>query len=194
MRDNKKTLKIAGIIITGMAAAVLCVVAVLSGWYFKPEKLSKEKMQAAVEAASEQQDSEEETSADDESYYSTVKSFTVKAGQKGEKSSEKKETDNEYLCSYSSERLITKEEADELKNGTYEEFPEGKDIIQMVINEMYARHGYQFQSEELQAYFDGKKWYQDIEARIDNMDDIYSGMTEIEKKNIDFLSAYKEGE
>lgn len=102
-------------------------------------------------------------------------------------------SDTEYLCSYSADRLLTEADINELKNTQYEDLPEGKDIIQMVINEMYARHGYEFNNEEIQAYFNGKKWYQNIEERNDSMDDIYNNMSDIERKNVDFISEYKEG-
>lgn len=100
--------------------------------------------------------------------------------------------DNEYLCSYSSERLITEKDIWQLKAESYEGFPEGKGIIRMIINEMYARYGYQFSNEEILYYFNQKEWYRNINEKVYNMESIYERMTETEKKNIEFLLQYDE--
>ena len=78
-----------------------------------------------------------------------------------------------------------------MRSGIYEGFPEEKDVIQMVVNEMYARYGYQFNNQEIQSYFEQKKWYQDIEEKRSDMNAIYQDMSEIEKSNVDFLSEYR---
>ena len=93
----------------------------------------------------------------------------------------------EYLCAFSSEREITADDVNILLNGAYEGLPVEKSIIQMVINEMYARYGYQFTSVEIQNYFNNKTWYQNIAIGTTDMDSIYNSMTDIEKKNIEFL-------
>ena len=98
----------------------------------------------------------------------------------------------DYLCAYSASRELTQDDVDELNEGTYENLPEGKSIIRMVINEMYARYGYEFSNEEIQAYFDAKPWYQEITDRSNDMDAIYQSMTDIEKANVDFLTSVEE--
>lgn len=142
---------------------------------------------------------------EEEEYSKELKSFEVgtsqmtakEAGNKedadkktedgGEKDTEE---NNVYLCAYTSERLLTEEDIEELNSQPYGDLPSGKNIIQMVINEMYARYGYQFQTSEIQSYFDGKEWYQKISARNPDMDDIFKSMTETEKANVEFLSAH----
>lgn len=106
----------------------------------------------------------------------------------------KDEEESDYLCDYSAERLITEDDVEELKAGTYEGLPEGKNICQMVINELYARHGYQFSNEDIQNYFNQKEWYQNIPTRNTDMGSIFQGMSDIEKKNVEFLSPYGEEE
>lgn len=123
----------------------------------------------------------EETERDTETEAETERDAEAEAASEG------------YLCSYSSERQITEEDVEELMNGTYEDLPQGKSVIQMVINEMYARYGYQFSSEEIQQYFEQKEWYQDIDERNTDMDSIYQNMTDIEKANVSFLSEVSEG-
>lgn len=96
-----------------------------------------------------------------------------------------------YICSYSSERQITEDDIQKLRSGTYEDLPEGKDVIQMAVNEMYARYGYRFSTKEIQDYFEKRQWYQDIAEKNSDMNAIYENMTEIEKENVDFLSSYR---
>lgn len=118
------------------------------------------------------------------------KEETEQAADAENEGEESAEENSEYLCAYSSDRLLTEADIEAFNNGSYENFPSGKNIIQMVINEMYARYGYQFQTGEVQAYFDGKKWYQDISVRNPDMDNVFKNMTDTEKANVEFLSAH----
>ena len=65
---------------------------------------------------------------------------------------------SDYLCSYSSDRLLTDSDVEGYLNANYSEynFPEGINIIQMIINEIYAKHGYEFTDSKLSAYFSNK--------------------------------------
>lgn len=94
----------------------------------------------------------------------------------------------DYLCDYSSQRQMTDADIATLKAGTYGNLPAGKSIIRMVINEMYAKYGYQFTTTDVQSYFDQKTWYQAIANKTNNMDQIYQSMTDVEKANVDFLT------
>ena len=67
------------------------------------------------------------------------------------------------------------------------DYVEGKTLQQMIINEMYAVYGYQFQTDLMIEYFEGKSWYNSIEKREQDMNKIYDNMSEVEHKNIDFL-------
>lgn len=54
-------------------------------------------------------------------------------------------------------------------------------------NEIYARHGRRFSSNELQTYFDSKSWYNGT-ISASEFDSKYSGrLSEIEKKNAEYL-------
>ena len=101
------------------------------------------------------------------------------------------ETDG-YLCSDSSSRVLTQEDIEELQSGTYPDLPEGEGIIQMAVNEMYARKGYQFGSQGIQDYFEEKEWYRDIRQRNSDQKSIYQNMSDIEKANVQFLSSFSE--
>ena len=71
---------------------------------------------------------------------------------------------SDYLCSYSSDRLLTDSDVEGYLNANYSEynFPEGINIIQMIINEIYAKHGYEFTDSKLSAYFSNKTWYKHL--------------------------------
>ena len=64
----------------------------------------------------------------------------------------------------------------------------------MVVNELYAKYGYQFGNEEIQGYFDQQEWYQDIPTRNTDMNDVIQKMTGTERANVEFLSPYIEEE
>lgn len=192
----------------GKAAAILLgfvvvlafagfAVAVLS---MRPAKLSQQKMQKRAEAWKDVKTAETVKEPEDdyqeEEYETELESFEAagtagKAVRKGDKKDAKeKEADTEYLCSYSSERILTEEDITSLNAGTYQGLPNGKGIIQMVINEIYARHGYQFETPEVQQYFEQKEWYQNIRTRNADMDAVLRGMSQIERSNVEFLSAH----
>lgn len=101
-----------------------------------------------------------------------------------------KATTEDYLCPYSSEREITNEEiASYLKFQYY--LPGNRSILQMIVNEMYAKYGYKFKDDELNQYFNEKEWYRNIENKSDDMDTIYKNMSVIEQKNITNLNMYR---
>jgi len=53
--------------------------------------------------------------------------------------------------------------------------------IRLVINEIYARHGYIFSDRKMDAYFRSLKWYKPTSRNVDNR------LTPLEKQNILFL-------
>lgn len=198
-------LKVAMVIILAVIIAIMLVLIVLFKVWSGNGGLSEEKMKSNIDKAGKIMNEVSYNRPD--AYYSgeskKVDSFAVDetsviengAGNNTDTATNDKTdaTDTDYLCSYSNERLVTEEDIDKLKNTKYDNLPAGKDIIQMVINEMYARHGYKFNNKDIQAYFDSKKWYKDIKDHNDNMDDIYNNMSDIERKNVDFISEHKEG-
>lgn len=100
---------------------------------------------------------------------------------------------SDYLCSYSSDRLPTDSDVEGYLNANYSEynFPEGINIIQMIINEIYAKHGYEFTDSKLSAYFSNKTWYKSNTNKVNDMNAVSDSMSEIEKKNVDFLNSYR---
>ena len=100
---------------------------------------------------------------------------------------------SDYLCSYSSDRLLTDSDVEGYLNANYSEynFPEGINIIQMIINEIYAKHGYEFTDSKLSTYFSNKTWYKSNTNKVNDMNAVSDSMSEIEKKNVDFLNSYR---
>ena len=100
---------------------------------------------------------------------------------------------SDYLCSYSSDRLLTDSDVEGYLNANYSEynFPEGINIIQMIINEIYAKQGYEFTDSKLSAYFSNKTWYKSNTNKVNDMNAVSDSMSEIEKKNVDFLNSYR---
>lgn len=105
-----------------------------------------------------------------------------------EETAEEENTD--YLCADSDQRELTEEDVTTLEDLQVEGLPADKGIIQMVINEMYARRGYQFEDQTIQDYFNSKTWYQEIAEKTTDMNAIYESMTDVEKANVEFLQTY----
>ena len=88
---------------------------------------------------------------------------------------DKKGSDNSYLYP-SDKKLLTDEFLSTLS----------KSEIALLRNEIYARHGYIFNSEEYNDYFSKKSWY----TPNSNFDT--SDLSELEIKNKDLIIAYEE--
>lgn len=194
MYKQTKSVKIVFIIVLGIVLATLLGIIAFIMVSQSSGKLSYEKMKENVEPAEKLQQGDTENTTENEFYTKNIKAFDVNKDSDSSSKEKDTESDDSYLCSYSSERLITDEDIEHIKKTKYNGIPKGKDILQMVINEMYAKYGYKFKSEEIQAYFDSKEWYRNIKSYNSNMDDIYSEMTDLEKDNINFLNEHKEGE
>jgi hypothetical protein len=57
--------------------------------------------------------------------------------------------------------------------------------LKIMRNEIFARHGYIFQLQEIADYFNGQSWYV---ARYKN---VYNLLSYTEKKNIEFIKLYE---
>lgn len=58
------------------------------------------------------------------------------------------------------------------------------DQLRLARNEIFARHGRTFQSQDLQTYFNSKSWYTPISANIDLVD-----LTAVERANVELIQA-----
>ena len=90
------------------------------------------------------------------------------------------ETDQQdrYLLPESDSRYLTEQE---IAGCSREE-------IQLMINEIYARHGRAFQSQNNRDYFSSRDWYSPVSGKSDET--IEQEFNEYEKVNVDFLSSH----
>ena len=94
----------------------------------------------------------------------------------------------EYLFAESASRLLTTADVSNFQ-AQYPNsmFPGERSITQMIINEMYARHGYIFKDQALTDYFAQKSWYT---PRTADMEEIYPVMNDVEQANVTLLRTY----
>ncbi len=85
---------------------------------------------------------------------------------------------SDYLLPESNSRYLT--EAD-LKNLTWEQ-------CCLARNEIFARHGRQFQTTEIANYFNGKSWYHGTIAPANFSETV---LNEYERANVNFISQYE---
>ena len=85
--------------------------------------------------------------------------------------------ESEYLFPSDTE-LLTTEYLDTLSD----------DQINLIRNEIYARHGYIFKKEVYKNYFESQSWYHGYDSDMDN---VQKSFNEIERKNIDILVEYQ---
>mgnify|MGYP000018368440 CR=1 FL=1 len=90
---------------------------------------------------------------------------------------------SEYILPDSNTRYLTEGDVEGLS----------KDEIRIAINEIYARHGRMFQTEDLNAYFSSKSWYEPKYSAEEFSAIESSIMNDYEKKNIEFLAEVRDG-
>jgi hypothetical protein len=58
--------------------------------------------------------------------------------------------------------------------------------MNVMLNEIYARHGYIFKDPELKKHFAEESWYKGKQANLSKIK-----LTEIEKENVTFIKAHQ---
>lgn len=77
---------------------------------------------------------------------------------------------SDHILPASDKRVVSEEDIANLTKGQ----------LRLARNEIYARHGYGFKSQDLQTYFSSKSWY--------HPDPSFDGsLNEVEKENVDFI-------
>ena len=104
--------------------------------------------------------------------------FSADADAPAAESSSANASSDQGLLPESAERLLTASDVAGMSD----------DDIQLAINTIYARHGYQFKDSELLQYFKGFDWYQPSET---DMETVKNSFSEIERKNMEFLAAQR---
>ena len=94
----------------------------------------------------------------------------------------------EYLFAESATRLLTATDVSGFQTRYPNSmFPGDRSITQMIINEMYAKHGYIFKDQALTDYFSQKSWYA---PKTTDMEQIYPVMNDVEQANVTLLRTY----
>lgn len=94
----------------------------------------------------------------------------------------------EYLFAESATRLLTAADVSSFQTRYPNSmFPGDRSITQMIINEMYAKHGYIFKDQALTDYFSQKSWYA---PKTTDMEQIYPAMNDVEQANVTLLRTY----
>ena len=62
------------------------------------------------------------------------------------------------------------------------------DTLRLARNEIYARHGWIFESEDLSEYFNSMSWYEGIYTK-DEFDE--SWLNKYERANVDLIKSYE---
>ena len=90
---------------------------------------------------------------------------------------------SEYILPDSDTRCLTEEDVTGLS----------EEAIRIALNEIYARHGRIFQSEDLNVYFASRSWYEPKYSAEEFSAVESSIMNDCEKKNIEFLAEVRDG-
>lgn len=104
----------------------------------------------------------------------------------GQFDTEEEEWEEEILPD-SDDRLIMTEDVDGAVDRFEGLIPASSNVPQMIINEILARHGYWFKNKEIRDYFLDKEWYQGRDDYEEDMDKVMARLSDLEKKNIDFI-------
>ena len=89
---------------------------------------------------------------------------------------------SEYIFPYANERLIARGEYESLDAAT----------LRLAINEIYARHGRQYDTQDLNAFFSSKSWYRPQYSKSE-FDKIESQvLNSYERENIKILTGYRD--
>lgn len=88
--------------------------------------------------------------------------------------------DGDYILPESSSRKLTESDMELIEGNEY--------LLRLARNEIYARHGRKFDSEELRKYFMSKDWYEPLIEPNDFDEDM---LTKIEKYNRDLIKKYE---
>ena len=171
----------------------------LKGGSYKVSGLTKEDSKKTSDATdpNKENSSEQATLAENENE-STMEQSTVSTetqadanaqpGADGGNAAVQTPATGEYLFAESASRLLTTADVSNFQ-ARYPNsmFPGERSITQMIINEMYARHGYIFKDQALTDYFAQKSWYI---PRTADMEEIYPVMNAVEQANVTLLRTY----
>lgn len=144
------------------------------------QEKSKEVKETEIKAAKEEPEADKKKEDKKEAREQKKKKASQEKKNVEEEES-KKNTKQEYIFSDSNTRYLSEEEIKDIDPNK----------LRIARNEIFARHGYIFQDEELQQYFSKMSWY--IGTVPSEQFDMETTFNEYEKKNIELISQMEEG-
>lgn len=187
------------------SAKNLAILLSLKGGSYKVSGLTKEDEKKASDATGQNKEkASEQASLPENEKESTVEQSTVstetrsdtnaqpganvQTGAEGGNAAVQTPATGEYLYAESASRLLSTADVSNFQSQYPNSmFPGERSITQMIINEMYARHGYIFKDQALTDYFAQKSWYI---PRTADMEEIYPVMNAVEQANVTLLRTY----
>lgn len=164
-------------LIIALVVLIVVVLAAFGGVFLFNYLEDRKGQEVAEELREELEESEEETDGKVETEEPETNGDSGKA-EEPEKDPTTDNTSGDYIFPDSASRYLTDADVEGL---TIQEINYGK-------NEIYARHGRRFKSQELMDYFESKSWYQGL-YDPDDFDANYAGsLNDYEKWNAEFLS------
>ena len=172
----------------------------LKGGSYKVSGLTKEDSKKTSDATENQNkdDSSEQASLPEDEKEGTMEQSSVSTETQADTNAQpganegntavQTSATGEYLYAESASRLLSTADVSNFQ-AQYPNsmFPGERSITQMIINEMYARHGYIFKDQALTDYFTQKSWYI---PRTADMEEIYPVMNAVEQANVTLLRTY----
>ena len=172
----------------------------LKGGSYKVSGLTKEDSKKTSDATENQNkdDSSEQASLPEDEKEGTMEQSSVSTETQADTNAQPGENEGntavqtsatgEYLYAESASRLLSTADVSNFQ-AQYPNsmFPGERSVTQMIINEMYARHGYIFKDQALTDYFAQKSWYI---PRTADMEEIYPVMNAVEQANVTLLRTY----
>ena len=158
------------------AVVVCAVIALFVGAFFYNRSHVSSEEQAITNYMNAQQTQVSSDTVEAE----TVSAENVQDTDFDEKAaSEENAASSAYLMPDSAERYL---EASDIEGYS-------RDEIQLIINEIYARHGREFSSQDNIDYFSAQDWYEPVVGKSD--EEIDSELNAYEKANIELLCKYR---
>lgn len=106
-------------------------------------------------------------------------------------STSKQEAQTEDNTTQASEFVFPNSDKELLTDEQIQAAVKDKPTLRRAINEIYARHGYQFTTEENIQYFNQFDWYKNLTKEPD-MNKVSATFSNIETKNVEKLQAYSD--
>lgn len=150
-----------------MGIILMAVILVLIGAFFYNQRQASSAEKAIT-------DYMENVSGSGDSHYESDEAESLTEHERTEMT----EVSQSYLLPDSAERYLT---ASEIVNYSHDE-------IQLMPNEIYARHGREFHSQNNVDYFSGLNWYNPVPGKTD--EEIVREFNTYEKANVDLLSEH----